>query len=385
MLTGRARPAATAASRACTRCPSCRASTRDFPLARIAASALPQSLRRRRVRHRPRPPSGAARARSGVRARRGSAARSRVFTAHSVYTDYLDDVRWRRRPAAEADGSRGASPAFLDGFDLVLAPSTHVRRVMREWGVPRASRCSRRRRTSARRAGASEARAAARASRPDARSRSTSGGSRPRSASTSLRRASSPRRCALVPDARLVRRRRRAAREARSSARRRASARGPRARSCAGVDARRARPVVLGGRRATSAASRSETGPLTVVEAMACGHADGRATRARASRTASRRRTTACSSSRARASSAAAMAPVLGDRRCVRERARGAARRALRAAAARRRGRCTPRRCCGYYRGAAEVTPTPRRPRMSLSIGIVGLPERRASRRCSPR
>jgi glycosyltransferase involved in cell wall biosynthesis len=57
-----------------------------------------------------------------------------VFTAHSVYTDYLDSyARGMLRPLKPRVAR--TTTAFLDGFGLVLAPSTHVSRTLREWGV----------------------------------------------------------------------------------------------------------------------------------------------------------------------------------------------------------------------------------------------------------
>lgn len=57
-----------------------------------------------------------------------------VFTAHSVYTDYLDMYfRGVLRPLKPSVARHIAR--FVDGFDLALSPSTHVRRVMRDWGV----------------------------------------------------------------------------------------------------------------------------------------------------------------------------------------------------------------------------------------------------------
>ncbi|HEY3318582.1 MAG TPA: glycosyltransferase [Coriobacteriia bacterium] len=57
-----------------------------------------------------------------------------VFTAHSVYTDYLDSYAGGLARPMKAGVARRTAE-FLSGFDLVLAPSTHVRRVMREWGA----------------------------------------------------------------------------------------------------------------------------------------------------------------------------------------------------------------------------------------------------------
>ncbi len=57
-----------------------------------------------------------------------------VFTAHSVYTDYLDAYGAGLLRPMKPGVARSAA-AFLSGFDLVLAPSSHVRRTMREWGV----------------------------------------------------------------------------------------------------------------------------------------------------------------------------------------------------------------------------------------------------------
>ena len=69
----------------------------------------------------------------GVRLGRTSGAKV-VFTCHSVYTDYLDEYYWGvgrfMKPALNR-----RTAAFVDGCDLAFAPSSRVGRWLRENGV----------------------------------------------------------------------------------------------------------------------------------------------------------------------------------------------------------------------------------------------------------
>lgn len=103
----------------------------DFPLP-LAFLGVPPSLRGRTFDivhvHHP-----VLLGRVGRRFADGCGART-VFTTHSVYTDYLDSyVGGLGKPLAAGVARRTAG--FLSGFDLVLAPSTHVARTLRDWGV----------------------------------------------------------------------------------------------------------------------------------------------------------------------------------------------------------------------------------------------------------
>ncbi len=70
----------------------------------------------------------------GLRIARECGAKA-VFTAHSVYTDYLDHyLAGLARPLKRA--AVGRFRRLLDRFDLVVAPCTHIARLLtREWGV----------------------------------------------------------------------------------------------------------------------------------------------------------------------------------------------------------------------------------------------------------
>lgn len=57
-----------------------------------------------------------------------------AFTAHSVYTDYLDSY-YRGLFRGMKPGVARRTAAFLSRFGIVFAPSSHAMRTMREWGV----------------------------------------------------------------------------------------------------------------------------------------------------------------------------------------------------------------------------------------------------------
>jgi 1,2-diacylglycerol 3-alpha-glucosyltransferase len=69
----------------------------------------------------------------GVRIGRRAGARV-FFTCHSVYTDYLDEYAWGMGRFLKAPLSERIA-RFVDRCDVALAPSTHVAAWMRECGV----------------------------------------------------------------------------------------------------------------------------------------------------------------------------------------------------------------------------------------------------------
>jgi 1,2-diacylglycerol 3-alpha-glucosyltransferase len=69
----------------------------------------------------------------GVRIGRRAGAKV-FFTCHSVYTDYLDEYAWGLGRFLKGPLSRRVS-RFVNRCDVALAPSTHVAAWMRQWGV----------------------------------------------------------------------------------------------------------------------------------------------------------------------------------------------------------------------------------------------------------
>lgn len=69
----------------------------------------------------------------GVRIGRRTGAKV-FFTCHSVYTDYLDEYAWGLGSFLKRPLSRRVA-RFVNRCDVALAPSTHVAAWMREWGV----------------------------------------------------------------------------------------------------------------------------------------------------------------------------------------------------------------------------------------------------------